>query len=281
MKKKIIVPVDFSAAAQNAYLYARDLAKELGATIELVHVYNAVTAKHYALPFDQRKNIKASMEKKLSNFANLPDLRENSQVMTKLEVNIQVIAGSVVKSIVALSKDLAVSIFVMGTTGYHNTLEKLFGSVSSSVAQQASCPVFLIPKDAKYMAFQNILYASNFESTNETTLNSIIKFANQFRASLHFVHVREPNEKEPFTNTEERIFQQLFKDGDPAFSFNMLSVKAKSVQSGLNQYAKENDIDLLVLVNNQRSFIDCILGKSMTKEMALHPHLPIMVHHLP
>jgi hypothetical protein len=39
MKKKIIVPVDFSTASQNAYSYAKGLAQDSNDSIELLYVY--------------------------------------------------------------------------------------------------------------------------------------------------------------------------------------------------------------------------------------------------
>ena len=39
MKRKIIVPVDFSTTARNAYLDARELAKVFNCLVEVVHAY--------------------------------------------------------------------------------------------------------------------------------------------------------------------------------------------------------------------------------------------------
>jgi nucleotide-binding universal stress UspA family protein len=39
--KKILFPTDFSIPANNAFSYAVALAKDLGATIDILHVYNS------------------------------------------------------------------------------------------------------------------------------------------------------------------------------------------------------------------------------------------------
>jgi nucleotide-binding universal stress UspA family protein len=112
-------------------------------------------------------------------------------------------------------------------------------------------------------------------------LREIINFANLFRAAVHFVHVREKGSNEDFDITKEVIFNQLFKDGDPAFSFQMDVVESSSVVRGLNQYADEHDIDLIVLVNKQRGFFDSLIGRSESKNMALDLKHPLMVYHYP
>jgi nucleotide-binding universal stress UspA family protein len=71
----------------------------------------------------------------------------------------------------------------------------------------------------------------------------------------------------------------LFKDGDPDFSFNMVSINGIDVISGLNQYAEENDIDLIVLVNRHRAFVDNLLGLSTTRQLAMDTKFPLMVYH--
>ena len=186
----------------------------------------------------------------------------------------------IVNRIIELSKEADAVMIIMGTTGSHNMLDRWLGSISSEVAQQANCPVLLVPKESRFTNFENILYASNFESADEDVIDQIIEFANLFRSSVHFIHVNEKDRKEDFSKTEDRIFNQLFEDGDPAFTFNLASVESTSVMKGLEQYAAENAVDLIVLVNRQRSFIDNLLNESLTKKLALYSKVPILIFHL-
>ncbi len=67
MKRKIIVPVDFSATSHSAYLYARGLAVYYDAMVEVVHVYND-------MPREKVEHVTNEMEKlkvKLRDFINL------------------------------------------------------------------------------------------------------------------------------------------------------------------------------------------------------------------
>ena len=166
---------------------------------------------------------------------------------------------------------------VVGTRGSHNMAEKMFGSTASSIAQRAHCPVFLIPEGVKYEAFRGVLYASNYESADEEMLEQVIDFGNVFRSTMHFVHVEE---NDNYENVEDTIFNKLFEEGDPAFSFNIVNLKNRSVIEGLTQYANENEVDLIVLVNRHRKFIENVMKLSLTQKMALNTKLPLMVFHL-
>ncbi len=279
MKRKIIVPVDFSTASHNTYLYARDLAVDYDAVIEVVHVYNDK-------PGQKTEHITKEMEKlkvNLTDFINLyPNTNQgNGTVLTETKVSIRLLRGLPIKSIISLCEFPSSSIIVMGMTGRHNAVGRFFGTVSSSVAQKANCPVLLIPSSATYVPYKGVLYASNFESAERAKLNQVSQFADLFKATIHFIHVRSKDEIEDFTETEKRIFELLFEGGDPKFPFNLTAINSESVTKGLNQYAEENDIDLITLVNNQRGFLESLFGLSMTKTMAFQTKLPLMIFHLP
>lgn len=67
-------------------------------------------------------------------------------------------------------------LMVMGTKGAGNELTKMLGSVSSNLAQNAECPVLLVPDGVIYRDFKNVLYASNYESTDRKMIEEIIDF---------------------------------------------------------------------------------------------------------
>lgn len=281
MKRKILLPIDFSPTSHNAYCYARELAKVFNCTIELIHAYTISYSENTVASLIAEAGSLKTINNKMDDFVKKFSEEEEGTVLTKVVVNKHVEEGKPVPIIVKKSEALDVFLTVMGTTGKHHLGDYILGSVASSVSQNAHSLVLLIPEKVVYRPFRSILYASNFESAQKSMLREIINFANLFRASVHFVHVQEKDAKEDFEKTREIIFDQLFEDGDPAFSINMDVVKSKSVVNGLNEYAEKNDNDLIFLVNKQRGFFDSLMGKSESKNMALDLKRPLMVYHYP
>ncbi len=282
MKRKILVPVDFSPVSHNAYCYARELAKVFNCTLEVIHAYSVSYTNNRTTSLMADAGMAKTAQTKMNAFIEkYNDDDDEGTVLTEVVVNKHVERGAPVPLVVQESKDDEVFLIVMGTTGKYEFGNYILGSVGSRIAQRAYCPVLLIPEKAKYRPFRNILYASNFEAAKRKMLREIINFANLFRAAVHFVHVKGEKSTEDFQKTKEVIFDQLFKDGNPSFSFNMDVVKNDSVVDGLNDYADENNIDLVVLVNKQRGFFDSLMGKSESKNMALDLKHPLMVYHYP
>jgi nucleotide-binding universal stress UspA family protein len=274
--KTIIVPVDFSKVAYNAYLYACELAKFYQYKVKVVHVYGGELNAMESLALQTGDTPFNYLLSKLNNFVG--NGQEGGNVLTKTDVEVEIIEGKVVKEIVELSKDEDTAMIIAGTEGHYNWLEQLAGSITSALAQKAGCPVLLVPKDVKYKKFTNMLYASDLSSADEKMVLRFIDFAQEFDASVHFIHIEDEDDID-FSAVEDRVFNLLFKDGDPTFSFNMVSINGVDVISGLNQYAEENDVDLIVLVNRHRAFIDNLLGLSTTRQLAMDTNFPLMVYH--
>lgn len=270
--QKLLVPTDFSEAAFNAYQYAIELAYLMNIPkVQLIHVYSPEVEGDYPTVIPPVQEYMDIRKKRLEEFKGKINSPDDITIQTELLI------GFPVDEIVKQSTDS--SCIVMSTTGEGGLLEKIFGSVSSAVAQKSRCPVFLIPPKQNFQMYENILYASNYESADEDMIEAIMEFNKQAKASLHFVHVKDGKE-EHFKKTKEEIFEELFDDGQPNFSFELEEVEANSVASGLNQYAEKNPIDLVVMVNKQRSFWERLFHKSKVREMVFAAQKPIMVMHL-
>ncbi len=274
--KTIIVPVDFSKVAHNAYLFAREIAGFFQYKLKVVHVYGGELSAMEQLALQTGDTPFNYLLSKLNNFVS--DTVDKGDVMTKINVEVEIIEGKVVKELVKLSKEKDMAMIIAGTEGHYNWLEQLTGSITSTLAQKAECPVMLVPKGTKYEQFDNMLYASDFSSADEKMIMKFIDFAGLFDASVHFIHIEDEDDVD-FSAIEDSIFNLLFKDGDPKFSFNMVSINGVDVIHGLNQYAEENDIDLIVLVNRHRAWIDNLLGLSTTRQLAMDTNFPLMVYH--
>jgi nucleotide-binding universal stress UspA family protein len=274
--KTIIVPVDFSKVAHNAYLFAREMANFFKYKVKVIHVYGGELNAMERLALQSGDTPFNYLLSKLNNF--VAETTDKGNVMTKVDVEVEILEGKVVKKIVDLSQNDNTAMIIAGTEGHYNWLEQFTGSITSALAQKAKCPVLLVPKAAKFAKFNNMLYASDFSSADEKMVMRFIDFANQFDASVHFLHIEDEDDVD-FSAIEDSIFNLLFKDGDPTFSFNMVSINGVDVINGLNQYAEENDVDLIVLVNRHRAFIDNLLGLSTTRQLAMDTDLPLMVYH--
>lgn len=268
MISKILVPTDFSDTAKNACRYAQALAKALGnKEMKIVHAFmpNVETELPVmSTVLVDHLHVRAEMLKDFCTEMNEP--------------NQELLVGFAADELVRLSEQY--DLIVMGTTGESGIISRLFGSVSSAVAQRAVCPVLLIPPQQTFTSFQRILYASNYEAADESMLNKLLDFNVLFNATVHFVHVRDAHQEPTFENTKAEIFRKLFGKRDPVFAFEMSEIDADSVQHGIREYAAAHQIDLVVMAHRQRGFWEGFFHHSQTRDAVLNAKLPILVFHL-
>ena len=157
--------------------------------------------------------------------------------------------------------------------------EEVFGSISSEVAQNAECPVLLVPRQAVFRDYDHILYASNSLSLSREAVLKFREFNRLFHARVHFVHINEEDgEHKP--GQRERLFAPLFNNPEPEFAFEIDEVTADTVQEGLMTYLKAHPIQLAVMVTRHRGFWANLFHHSDTRQMVLHPETPLLVLHL-
>lgn len=268
MITSILVPTDFSETAKNACRYAQAMAKVLSdAPIKIVHAFMPNVETEFpamAIPVADYLHVREEMLKDFTT-----EMNESDQ---------ELLVGFAGDELIRLSEQY--DLIVMGTTGESGILSRLFGSVSSAVAQRAACPVLLVPPQATFQGFQRILYASSYDSVDENALNKLLDFNTLFNATIHFVHVQNQGTERAFENTKEEIFRRLFAKRDPLFAFEIAEVDADSVQQGLSEYAAAHQIELLVMAHRQRGFWEGFFHHSQTRDAVLNAKLPMLVLHL-
>ena len=142
--KKILVPTDFGEAADVALEYARALARNFAASIDLLHVAEDASARMFAgeiyvgVPPTLQKDIEEAARKELQRrlVNNDPD---------PLSVRPVVITSNApAMSIVQYVKETGIDLIVMGTHGRGAMAHLLMGSVAERVVRLAGCPVLVV-----------------------------------------------------------------------------------------------------------------------------------------
>lgn len=140
MKPTILVPFDFSAAAESALAWAADLHKTTGAPpIQIVHaisarpVGTAAASVEALLPNEQES---ADLEKKMVAAASAHGAQARAQVLVRL--------SEVGDIILDAARADGAELIVMGTHGRTGVRRLLLGSVAEHVLRHADCPVVTV-----------------------------------------------------------------------------------------------------------------------------------------
>ena len=120
----VLFPTDFSEASEGAGGVARDLARESGATLHVVHVVPPVTD-----PADSAERL-AETGKRLA---------DGTPIETAL------LSGRIAREIVRYARERDVGLIVLATHGRTGLSHAILGSVAEAVVRRAPCLVLTVP----------------------------------------------------------------------------------------------------------------------------------------
>ena len=144
--KAILVATDFSECAGAAFKVAKNLARQFGAKIVLLHVIQqrlvARVAEHLkAEPADLLPAFREEAQQHLDEFL-------HECCCDSLEVTSMVTVGIPFQEIAVVARDLAVDLIVMGgygRSGRGPIEEVFFGSTAEKVVRLLPCAVLCVP----------------------------------------------------------------------------------------------------------------------------------------
>jgi universal stress protein A len=141
----ILVPTDFSETADTALGYAKNLARSLGASLHLVHVFTDpyapatyVPEVYAPVPPEARQR---ALEAAHQRLAERLDPEEEARFHGSRAV---VRGGLTAMQIGRYATDNSIDLIVMGTHGHRGVAHLLLGSVAEHVVRTAPCPVLTV-----------------------------------------------------------------------------------------------------------------------------------------
>lgn len=269
----ILVPTDFSEVANNALTYAISLAKKTEASVHVLHIKN-FPAVDAAFPMDTYNTLieeidaiaKSGLEKVKSS------LLEPSGVTYTIHDETGFVNDEIEKYALANQIDL----IVMGTTGASGLEELLVGSNAATTVARSEVPVLVIPPSARYTEINHILYASDYTEPEFPALSRLMYFADLYDAHVSVIHVKTDYDR--FFNSANNFFVKN-KAQIKREKISLVQSDKADVAEAINHHIDHNPTDMLVLAKHNRSFFDRLFHRSLSKQMAYHTKIPLLVLH--
>jgi nucleotide-binding universal stress UspA family protein len=259
--KTVIVPVDFSATALHTARYAAQLLVDHpGVEMLLYHSYSKPAEEYGAC-----KGLE-ELQKELSATYTV-----NSDILAQLE-------DDFVKGLERAVRHRKADLVIMGITGKSALAQVFFGSNTLKMVESRTCPILIVPEKAPFRAIRNVMLTSDFKDTERTTPSAPIKdILGAFKARLHIVNVDKDHYISLTANyeSEKQNLAKMFEEYDPEFYF----MRLYDVDEAINLFAEDKDIDLLILIRRDETFIRKMFTASHTKSITYHSKVPILVMH--
>lgn len=272
--KTILLPTDFSESALNAGHYAAALTKQLGVfRIILYHSYQTKPiATDVPLITSAELNLKERSLEALNTFA------EELKPLLLEGVSTEILADErpLLYALKNIIEEEQVELVVIGATGKSNLEKVLVGSNTLSLAQAGLAPLLIVPLNARFQNIHHVVFASDLKQVTQTTPVKLIKsFIHHLDARLLVLNVTEEdkNHFDPDSILEQEALHDLWDSEKATFHYTTHA----DIAQGITEFAEENDAQIAIIIPRQRGFFDSIFHRSISKKLALHTHIPLLL----
>ena len=276
MMDTILVLTDFSDVAFHAASYAAGLTLQLHSKqLILYHAYEVVAPASGAVSLVQQssdslqadsmeklKALQRRLEKFLSNVTSVHCRAEGLSLDTSINDVVE-----------AENADL----IVMGITGKSALEQQLVGSTTVRVAPKSRRPVLIVPVEAAIEPVRQIVFACDTEQTTQLKAAAdLIKILDEFSVPLMVVNVDHKQahfgEKTPLDTV---VLHELLAPHNPSFHFT----DDEDIVAGIMEFALAHQASMIILIPKNQGFFEGLFHRSVTKKLAYHTSIPLLVLH--
>ncbi len=258
-QKVIIVPWDFTAVAEFALAHAAKISRMVGNEICLLHIVDS----------------KISHTDEASRKTHLTRVAEENSKKYGLQVEPQIVKGSIFTAITQFAHDRDASLVVMGTHGIKG-MQKLTGSWALKVIVKSKIP-FIVVQDspADQERYHNIVFPVDFRNENKEKIKMAIFMGKYFDSKIHIL---EPGVTDPSlikkTNINLNFAIKYFIQNNIEYELHELPKGELAKQT--IEFAQQIKADLILIMTTKNiTFADYMMGAEEQEIIANSSKIPV------
>ena len=251
--KKILVPVDFSMASENALDYVSGLVKkDEEIEVTLLHISSSEVSG----------SKKQELEEKLNTTINQRGVNIPSS-------GYQISSGKLIETILKVQASNSSDLIVMGTSGSSDDTE----TKTSDLVSQADCPVLVVPENSKEFAVNNIALALGPNTIdNSGGLQILHDIARTFGATVHVLTINRDGKSPSIENENQKVLEYYLE----SLLYFHAFPENSDIEIGISDYIKQKNIDMLAILPRNHTKNDQPSEGRLTKLLTLHAEIPLL-----
>lgn len=290
ISNKILIPVDFSAYSLKACEFGFNLAKSENAEVIMLHVYfTPMYASslpygdvfNYQSQISDEESMKTIIQKVHSDLnALLEKIKEKvaSGEFPDVKYSCILREGIPEEEIMRYAKEHRPKVIIMGTRGKNQKDFDLIGSVTAEVIDRSRTAVLAIPENTPFKQFsevKRIAFITNFDQRDLIAFEAFFNAWKSFHFSVSLIHLTES--KDTWNEIKLAGIKDYFQKQYPGLEIQYDVVMSDNLLKGLDQYIKDNQIDIITLTSYKRNIFARLFNPSIARKMIFHSDTPLLV----
>lgn len=271
--KNILVPTDFSENCNKAAELGIKLAKLYNSEIHFFHLMKT-PVDWVKLDLQKEMQYPETVKQIGSAKAALRELdkkaeREGLKSRTFLEFD----GGQA--NILKHSGHFHHDFIVTGSSGTQGGVRELLGSNVEKIVRRADVPVIVVKHQEVSFPFKDIVFVSDFSEDVSEAFKHVISIAEKCGAHIHLLRV---NTETDFNSIDQGLnpIKEFLKKLPDLDKFSMNVDNEPDVETGINNFLKYKDADLIAICTNGRTGFLSLFSKSIAEGVTNRSELPVM-----
>ena len=261
MKKKLIVPYDFSEAADNAFHHALVTAKVVNAEVHVIHV----VAKN--------DEIKAAKEKIEAS----TNAAKATSKAPDIDVVLHVRVGNIFDDIADFAVEIGAELIFMGTHGATGW-QHITGSHALKVVTSSPAPFVIVQEtDINESGYDDIVVPLDLHKETKQKLTLVANIAQYFDSRVHVVIPDETDEFLKHTVKANIVFANKFFN-ERGIEVTTTLADSSGFDKEVVKHAVKVNADLIAIMNLQKQQLLGLFGSNHEQYMITNEaEIPVLI----
>lgn len=153
-------------------------------------------------------------------------------------------------------------------------------AANMDIIYDINCPVWVIPEETEYETYSKVVYATNYKEEDISTMKKLLKLVGTLKPEIVALHITNT------TDFKEKVKKEGFLDTlqkntgyDKTNVKALLERKNDNVAQLINDYSSDIDANLIVLLKENRNFLDRLFKSSSSRKLIKEAKLPVLIFH--
>ena len=280
MKRKILLPTDFSKNSWHAIIYAIELYKKQACDFYILNIFsvtgNIIDSLINMDPGSELYEIaKLDSENglaKISDMLTFKDYHNPKHHFTTIST-----FNNVLEAIKRIVEEKDIEMIIMGNKGKTASITDVFGSVAVDVMEKIrNCPVIVVPETAKHNLPNEIVFPTSYKThLKRRELNYLLDISKLCNAAIRVLHVSNEDELSDKQLKNKNLLAEYFEGINYTFHF----LTHTDITEATNCFVESRDSDMIAFINKKHMFFGSILTQPLVKEIGYKSKVPILVLH--
>ncbi|MEL7144859.1 MAG: universal stress protein [Bacteroidota bacterium] len=253
---KILIPMNFSDSAMNAFRYALNLIRADN-RMQLILI-NVIERDEHGIEAVEAMNQFDTLK------SAVPDYVERLEIIIK--------HGRLIDTIVETVAELDPSLVIMGTKGKSKSLMHS-ESNTSMLVRKLDRSVMVIPQHAEELQIDHIAVAVDDEIDHPADLLVVRSIAEWFGAKVHILTIQKPVAGLVSEFHQADTLEYYFEELDYQHAF----AESEDVLQGIEQYIQQHHIDIPTILPKTHAQFGKPSAGQLTRVLTLQSKIPLLI----